>query len=185
MSPSLTTPLARVALGAAVLLAACSGSATSPTAPSSPSASTSIVGVSPAGGATNVSVGSVVTLNFDHAMRSGMEQYVALHRDSLLGPLVPGTMAWSDDRMQLTFTPSAPLAPHTMYVLHVGGGMIDSTGTPIDYGRCAELGGHGVTDGMMGGHDPMGGGHRGNDERGPGWQGHDGGYGMEFVFTTA
>jgi hypothetical protein len=183
MSTSLTTPLACVALGAAALLAACSGSSTGPTSP--PSATTSVVGVSPAGGATNVSVGSVVTLNFDHAMMSGMEQYVALHRDSLLGPLVPGTMTWSDDRMHLTFTPGAPLAPHTTYVLHVGGGMIDSTGTPIDYGRCAEFGGHGVTGGMMGDRDHMGGGHRDGDEMGPGWQGHDGGYGMEFAFTTA
>lgn len=182
MSQSLATPLARVALGAAVLLAACGGSSTGP---GSPSPTTSIVGVSPAGGATNVSVSTVVTLHFDHAMMPGMEQYVALHRDSLLGPLVPGTMAWSDDRMRLTFTPASPLAPHTTYVLHIGGGMTDSTGTPIDYGRCPGFGGQGVTGGMMGDPEHMGGGHMGGGEMGPGWQGHDGGYGMAFVFTTA
>lgn len=176
MSP-VTAPLARAAIAAA-LLTACSSTSTNPV---SPPVTTSIVGVSPAGGATNVAVGAVVTLRFDHAMMPGMQQFVALHRDSLRGPVVDGTFAWADDHMQLTFTPSAPLASHTTYVIHVGGGMTDSTGAPIDYGRCPGLGGQNVTGNMMSGGGMMGGG---GGEMGPGWQGPNGMYGMEFVFTT-
>jgi hypothetical protein len=113
-------------------------------------------------------------------MMAGMESYVALHMDSLLGPSVAGRFAWSVDRTQLTFTPAEPLKPHTVYVIHIGGGMTDSNRAPIDYGQCAALGGHNVTGNMMGS-----GGMMGDGEMGPGWRGQTDGYGMQFVFTTA
>jgi hypothetical protein len=138
------------------------------------------VGVTPAGGATSVAITTVITVKFDHAPMAGMESYVALHIDSLLGPSVAGRSAWSADRTELTLTPTEPLKPHTTYVLHIGGGMMDANRAPIDYGRCAALGGHIVTGSMMGS-----GGMMGDDEMRPGWRSHTGGYGMEFVFTTA
>lgn len=65
-------------------------------------------------------------------------------------------------------------------MLHVGGGMTDATGAPVDYGRCGALGGQRATPQMMQGGMMGGGG-----EMGPGWQGRDGSYGMLFTFTTA
>lgn len=180
MSPSYNISATRIALGAAVLLAACGGAASNLL--TAPPVTTSIVGVSPAGGATNIAVDTVITMRFDHAMMSSMEQYVTLHRDSLRGPMVAGSFAWSADRTQLMFTPGTPLASHTMYVLHVGGGMTDGAGSPIDYGQCPAFGGQSVTTSMMGGGGMRGGG---SGEMGPGWQGANGTYGMAFVFTTA
>lgn len=180
MSSSLTIPLHRLALGAAVLFAACGGSASRRL--TAPLVNISIVAVSPAGGASNVAVVTVVSLRFDHAVMSSVDQYVTLHRDNLSGPVVAGTFAWSTDRTLLVFTPGAPLAPHTTYVLHVGGGMTDTAGSPIDYGQCPAFGGQVVTSSMMGAAGMMGGGV---GEMGRGWQSPNGTYGMEFVFTTA
>ncbi len=172
-------PLTRVALVTALLaVAACGRSATSPTA--APPVTTSIVGVIPAGGATSVTITTVITISFNHEMMGGMESYVGLHVDSLLGPSVAGRFAWSADRTQLTFTPAGPLKPQTTYVLHIGGGMIDANRAPIDYGQCRALGGRDVTEPMMGS-----GGMMGEGEMGQGWRGRTGGYGMQFVFTTA
>lgn len=164
----------------AAIVTACGGSST-PT--SIPAVTTSVVGVSPAGGATNVPTTSPITITFDHPMMAGMEAYVALHQDSLTGPTVSGTAAWSDDHMQLTFTPDSALLPNTTYVLHLGGGMKDADDAPISYSRCAGFGGQSVSGSMMGGGGMMGGGMGG--EMGSGWKGSDGDYGMEFVFTTA
>jgi hypothetical protein len=58
--------------------------------------------------------------------------------------------------------------------------MMDANRAPIDYGHCPALGGQNVTGAMMGS-----GGMMGDGEMGPRWRGHTGGYGMEFVFTTA
>lgn len=167
----------RIALATAVLTVAACGGTASPTAPAVP---TSIVGVIPVGGATGVMATTVITVTFDHAMMAGMEMYVALHEDSIVGPSIGGHFAWSADRMQLTFAPAGPLKPHMIYVLHIGGGMVDANRASIDYGQCPALGGHVVTGSMMGS-----GGMTVDGETGPGWKGHIDGYGMEFVFTTA
>ena len=183
MPRSRLAPLVHAAAGAVVLLTACGGQSARLTAPA---ANTSIVGVSPVGGATSVALDAVFTLRFDHAVMATMQQFVALHRDGLRGPVVAGSFAWSSDRRQLTFTPDAPLAPRTTYVLHIGGGMRDSAGSPIDYAQCSAFGGQTVTAGMMGVGGMMGGGTMGaGGMMGPGWQGANGSYGMEFVFTTA
>lgn len=166
-------------LAAALALAGagCGGSST--TAP--PAATAAIVAVIPAGGSTGVDPAAPITIAFSHAMMASAQMLVTLHVGSIAGPLVAGTTSWSATRDTLTFTPAAPLAPHTTYVLHVGGGMTDATGAPVDYGRCGALGGQSATPQMMQGG--MMGGQGG--EMGPGWQGRDGNYGMVFTFTTA
>lgn len=167
-------------LGAtAFAVTACGGSSASPTSP--PPVTTSVASVTPAGGTTNVATTGAITITFSHAMMSGMESYIALHQDSVTGPVVAGTASWSADRTQLTFTPGAPLLAHTTYVLHMGGGMRDSNNAPISYANCPGFGGQSVTGGMMSGGGMMGGGN----EMGSGWKGSDGNYGMEFAFTTA
>lgn len=166
-------------LAAALVVSSAACASSSSTAP--PAATTAIVAVVPAGGATGVDPAAPVVIAFSHAMPASTQMLVSLHEGSIGGPLVAGTTAWSASRDTLTFAPAAPLAPHTTYVLHVGGGMTDAAGEPVDYGRCDELGGERATRQMMQG------GMMGTDggEMGPGWQGRDGSYGMLFTFTTA
>jgi hypothetical protein len=166
-----------VAVMAVALGAACAGD------PAAPAPTTSIVSIVPAGGATRVDPAAAIVITFSHPMQEGMEQYAALHEGSLTGPIVPGTWSWSVDRAALTFTPDAPLGSGTTYALHLGGGMRDAMGGPLDYQQC--LDGHGgqwATGAMMG----MGGGMMGDwSMMGPGWRHANGSYGIVFTFTTA
>ena len=133
--------------------------------------------VSPASGATGVSLTVPITMRFSDPMGRGMESHVLVHEGVVTGPIVAGRWSWSDDRRTLTFTPGAPLKPHTTYVVHVGGGMRGMDGAQLDYGSCLGLGGRWVSAGMMAGEWP--------DMMGPGWRDGDGGYGTIFTFTTA
>jgi hypothetical protein len=159
----------RLALLAAVLLAACSGS------PFDPALATRIVAVEPSGGAVGVNPSAPIVITFSHAMREGMEEYAALHEGDVTGPVVAGTWTWSQDRTQLTFTPAAPLEAQTKYTLHMGGGMRDAIGRPINYEYCLSHGGQWATQQMMGGQNMTG----------RGWRHQNGTYGMVFTFTTA
>jgi hypothetical protein len=117
-------------------------------------------------------------------MATGMEQYVDLHVGSTAGPTVPLGCTWSPDRTTLTCVPAAPLAPGTMYVVHVGGGLISQAGQPIDCGWYGPgYGGQWLWSGGMMGPD----GHYGwsGGMMGPGCGGGNGSYGMQFPFVTA
>jgi Big-like domain-containing protein len=165
-----------VQLGAIALgVAACSAN------PASPATPTDVVGVVPTGGSTGVSTGASMIVMFSSPMRAGMEMYAALHQGTVTGPVIPGSWMWSADRTQLTFTPTMPLQAHTAYTLHMGGGMLDASGAPVDYQPCVDrMGGAWATPTMMGG------GMLGDSGMmGPGWKGSNGMYGMTFTFTTA
>lgn len=165
----LTLTVAPLALGA------CSGD------PTSPALTARVVSVVPSGGATGVDPNAPIVVTFSHAMRSGMEQYVALHEGDVTGPVVAGIWAWSDDRTALTFTPAQPLKSQTTYTLHLGGGMRATDGGFVDYGPCiGQYNGQWATQDMMGG-GMMGGGNM----MGSGWRHPNGTYGMVFTFTTA
>jgi len=160
---------------------ACSGSTTGPV-----SVATSLVSVAPVGGAASVSPSAPIVMAFSHAMASGMEMYVSLHEGDVTGPTVPGVMMWSSDRMTLTFTPTNPLKSTTAYTIHLGGGMTDADGNPIDMTAHGMMGGQWASGSMMSGGGMMGGGGpMSGQEMGPGWMGTNGMYGMVFHFTTA
>jgi Bacterial Ig-like domain len=160
---------------------ACSGSTTGPT-----SVATALVSVAPVGGAIGAGPNAPIVMAFSHAMGSGMEMYVSLHEGDVTGPTVPGVMTWSSDRMMLTFTPTAPLKSATAYTLHMGGGMKDAAGNPIDMTAHGMMGGQWASNSMMNGVGMMGGGGpMSGQEMGPGWMGSNGMYGMVFQFTTA
>lgn len=154
-------------------LGACAPEAT----PSEPAASgrVGLQSISPSNGATGVSITMPVAMRFSGRLGGGMERYIVVHEGSITGPVVAGSWSWSDDGRTLTFTPDVPLKSRTTYVVHMGGGMRDASGMPLDYGSCAGLGAQPLGGGMMPGGGMMG----------PGWQGAEGGHGMIFTFTTA
>ncbi len=142
---------------------------------------TAVASVVPAGGSAGVDPTAPIVVSFTGMMQPGMELYAALHEGDVTGPVVPGSWTWSADRTSLTFTPAAPLQSQTRYTLHLGGGMRDASGRPIDYGPClSQYGGQWATSGMMDG-GMMGDGSM----MGPGWRAANGTYGMVFTFTTA
>ena len=148
--------------------------------PTAPALTARVISVVPAGGATGVDPSAPIVIIFSHAMRSGMEQYAAVHEGDVTGPVVSGSWAWSTDRTVLTFTPVQPLKAQTQYTLHLGGGMRDTDGGFVDYGPCVgQYGGQWATQGMMGG------GMMGGNMMGSGWRHPNGTYGMVFTFTTA
>jgi hypothetical protein len=144
--------------------------------------SAAFVSVTPPGGSAGVPTSPSFTMRFGAPMAAAMEQYVDLHLHDISGPVVPIDCVFSPDRLTLTCAPTGPLDARTTYVLHLGGGMMTAAGQLIDYGLHGPgMGGQWLTGGMMG---PNHGGHSWG-MMGPGWRGANGGYGMEFPFTTA
>ncbi len=90
--------------------------------------------------------------------------------------------AWSPDRTTLTCRPSSPLAHHTTYDIHLGGGMMSAAGGAVDYTTYGPgMGGQWIMGGMMSRtHGGMAWGMMGS-----GWRNANGSYGMVFTFTTA
>ena len=150
-----------------------------------------LLSVSPDPGSTGITVNATVEVTFDHSLMAGMEAYADLHEGDLTGPVVEGTWTLSEDRTVLTFTPAQPLLPATNYVIHMGGGMMDDAGHPVDMSTHGPgMGGQWATDEMM--THGMGGMHGGSGgmgdqshHMGAGWQHANGSYGMVFTFTTA
>jgi len=143
-----------------------------------------LTSVSPAGGSANVDPSSTVTLEFDHPMADGMEEYCAVHEGGLEGAEVPGRWEWSHDHEWLTFSPDQPFEHGHQYTLHVGGGMQDEQGHPMNFEQHGhDMGGAWVSEDMLGpGAGMMMGGH---DHIGDGWRHQNGMYGMMFSFTTS
>jgi hypothetical protein len=141
-----------------------------------PDGDTIVASIAPDGGATDVDPAGPIALTFSGPMRAGMEDYIAMHRGEVAGPVVPGSWAWSDNRTRLSFTPTSPLDPGTAYTIHLGGGMMDAGGRALGYEHCLDQhGGRWATDQMMGANGGM---------MGSGWQHANGTYGMTFTFTT-
>lgn len=171
---------ARLLLGGLLATAiACDGDTTGPNGDL-----TTLLSVTPAGGATDVDPNTTVAIEFGAAMHG--ETYAALHAEDMTGmygPLVNGTWSWSQDSSHLTFTPDAPLMPDTRYTLHIGGGMMDAAGNVIDLAAHGPgMGGQWITQTMMQGcaMQVCGG------MTGQGWMHPDNGsFGMGFTFTTA
>lgn len=173
-------------LFAAVLAVACGGGngMTGPGTPGPGSGGAGVVAFmseSPVAGATGVPVSSPITFRFSGAMGAGMEQYVDLHMGDLSGSEMPMNCGWSADRTLLTCTLASPLAAHTTYAIHLGGGMMSAGGAVVDYTAGLGMGGQWIMGGMMtGNHGGMAWGMMGS-----GWRNANGSYGMLFSFTTA
>lgn len=195
----MTTPGAtgRAAVAVPILLvglAACSRDG--PTSPEPPPVGerTVLLDVAPGGGAGGVGVDTVITVVFSHPMDPAMSAYADVHLGDLAGPGVAGSWEWLEDHAVLRFTPDGPLRPATDHVVHLGGGMTDARGDPVDMEEHGVgMGGEWATDERMGGGHMGGGtgGHAGggtdpSDHMGGPWD-HpsNGSHGMTFTFTTA
>lgn len=162
--------------------AACGASGTGPV--DADAGATALSSVLPRGGATDVELDAPVEVRFDHPMMPGMEAYALLHREGLTGPIVDGEWRFSEDRTALTFHPTHPLEPQTGYTIHLGGGMMDADGRPVEWETHGPgMGGSWATEGMMGPGMGMG-GAVGARHMGAGWSHANGSYGMAFGFTT-
>jgi len=170
-------PIVTPALVGALAIAACGWR--SPTVPTGPPV---LLSVAPAGGAFGLPVVTAITLRWNVPMAAGQEHFVDLHVGGLGGPLVPLVCLWSANRTLLTCRPTATLQAGTPYTVHVGGGMVDEKGQPIDMERYGMgFGGRWVVGGMTTGlhaGSPWGltgeGGRRASES-----------IGMAFNFTTA
>jgi hypothetical protein len=175
----MTNRFALALIGAAAVgVTGCGGGSDPMTGPGG--GSPTLMSVHPAGGAMGVPVGTSFEIDWGATMGAGMEQYVDLHRGNLSGPVVPMGYAWSEDHSTLICTPASPLQHGLQYVLHIGGGMVDADGDPVDMDMHGPaFGGQWIQGGMMGsGHGGMPWGMMGG-----GWQ-HGGTYGMAFTVTT-
>jgi len=161
-------------IAAPLALGSCQGD------PTAPALTARVVSVVPSGGATGVDPNAPLVVTFSHPMRSGMEQYTALHEGDVTGPVVAGAWVWSAERTILTFTPVQPLKAQTQYTLHLGGGMRANDGGFVDYGPCVQQEG-----GQWATREMMSGGMMGGNMMGSGWRHPNGTYGMVFTFTTA
>jgi Bacterial Ig-like domain len=151
------------------LLGACSNED-----PTSVEESVEVSAMSPTAGATNVDVGTTVSLTFSHPMGAGMEAYMGLYEGDLSGPRVPGSWMWSPDRARVEFHPDAPLRSQFRYTVHIGGAVQDATGRHLNYELCINRHGAQWAWGqMMGGHQP-----------GAGWKHENGSYGVFYGFET-
>jgi len=116
-------------------LAACSDAV-------APGSSTQLLTVSPAPASAGVDPAGPLSVSFSHPMMTMMAQYVDLHAGGVDGPTVPMACSWADSMRTLTCQPNAPLAAQSRYTLHLGGGMRDSAGNPVDMSAWATNGGH-------------------------------------------
>lgn len=160
------------------------GFTTGGTAPSDSGAVT-IVSVSPAPGASGVDATTTIAIEFSAPMPDSATLYMDLHASGYGGATVAGEWSWDEDRRIATFTPTEALQPATQYVVHVGGGLVDGTGEPVDYQHCLGTGGSWAGGGQTGGHHSGGGHHSASQHSGDGWQHQNGTYGVMFSFTTA
>ena len=150
--------------------------------PTSPATETVLQSVSPASGATGVDPSVPITIRFSGPMGAGMEHYLDVHQGGISGPIVPMTCTFSADRTTVTCTHDQPLQSGVTYTIHMGLGMMDGRGEPVDAeSEGVALGGFPVRGQMMGGMhggQPMG-------MMGQRWQDADGDLGMAFTFQPS
>ena len=145
--------------------------------------STALASVTPTADAVGVAVDARIEVRFGAPVAAGGGHPIALQVGACPGPVVAGSWERSSDGLALRFTPAQPLAPGSLYTIHVGGGLTDADAATIDFGPGEALGGSWVTLEMVRGMPSMGMG-MGVAHDGPAWRHPNGLYGMSFSFTT-
>ncbi len=166
---------------AALAAGACGSTPSQPMMAPAQENAAALMAVEPPEGAVGVSRNASIVLRFSGPMASGMEQYMDLHEGDLSSGTVPLSCSWSTDRETMTCVPRSPLRTHTLYTIHVGGGMMGANGMMVDYSRGQAMGGQWIMGGMM---SRAHGGGMGWGMMGGDWRNPNGSYGMAFTFTT-
>lgn len=81
-----------------------------------------VIAVSPAAGATNVPVSTVVTVKFSEAMTASTISASTFRLTNPVGTVIPATVTYSAATNTATMTPTSPLAANTTYTATVVGG---------------------------------------------------------------
>ena len=118
---------------------------------------TQLLTITPRPGVTSATIGTPITLTFDGSMDSTARQFVDLHRGSIAGDIVPMDCLWSNANGTLTCaaTTAQPLIPDSLYILHVGAGMLATNGQMIGSTGMTAMGGSIINGSMMTTHGGM------------------------------
>ena len=117
----------RAALAGAIMvtMAGCgSGSGTSLPVPA-------VVSTVPADGASGVHLGAVISATFNQQMNLSTVNGSTFVLSDPSGALVPGAVAYNSANFTATFTPGAPLAPNTKYMVGISSGVTNIADTPL------------------------------------------------------
>jgi len=85
-----------------------------------------VTGTAPIDGDTGVSPTTAIAVFFTHSMHPG-----ATAAALSIVPAAPGTLTFAEYDRRLTLSPSAPLAPGTVYAVALNPGVVDGCGVPL------------------------------------------------------
>lgn len=172
-----------VGLVAIALTSACADPFTTQWGGAEVDRSSRVLRISPTSGSRGVSLTASIEVSFNRGMAASTDGRVLLHRDSLLGSVVPGVVRWTPDRMTLLYTPAEALDARTRYVLHLGPDLHTVFEQRLSHEACRLLGG---VDLPASGFSPRSetDGAIGPGMSGESWRALNGSYGVAFVFVT-
>ena len=104
---------------------------------------TQLLTITPRPGVANATVGTPITLTFDGSVDTTVAQFVDLHSGSITGAIVPLDCTWSDGNSTLACaaTTTQPLVADSLYILHIGAGLLSSNGQQLGSSGLAAMGG--------------------------------------------
>lgn len=132
---------------------------------------TQLLTITPRPGGPSATIGTPITLTFDGGMDSTARQFVDLHHGSVAGAIVPMDCLWSNGNATLTCaaTTTQPLVADSLYILHIGAGLMANDGRMIGNTGMSAMGGTSIDAAMMTTH-----GGQPTTGMGNGWTGSGG-----------
>ena len=104
---------------------------------------TQLLTITPRPGVATATVGTPITLTFDGSVDTTVSQFVDLHSGTVTGGIVPLDCTWANGNSTLACaaTTSQPLVADSLYILHIGGGLLSSNGRQLTTAGLAAMGG--------------------------------------------
>jgi hypothetical protein len=90
-----------------------------------------VTSIVPADAAVDVATGQTVQVTFNEAVTVSPLTEASFAVSDGAG-ILPGTVVYDSANRKATFTPTAPLAPGTVYTVTLGTGIADAAGNPLD-----------------------------------------------------
>jgi hypothetical protein len=135
---------------------------------------TQLLTITPRPGVASATVGTPITLTFDGSVDTTVAQFVDLHRGSVTGEILPLDCTWSDGNSTLAcaITTTQPLVADSLYILHIGAGLLSSNGQQLTSSGLAAMGGTSIDAGTVTTH-----GGQSTSDLPSGWRGTGNGIG--------